>query len=85
MKVQVQDLSAEATIDVAIVDIPSKPRKPTIVETIGTSVQLKWEAPKDSGNTDIIGYQVEKRDKRSGDKGLTIIHFFICHDMMQFF
>ena len=69
MKVTVQDLTTEATIDVAVVDIPSKPRKVQIVETIGNSVQLKWEAPKDNGNIEITGYQIEKRDKRSGEQG----------------
>ena len=64
--VEVQDLSASATIDIAVVDVPSKPRKLQIVETIGTSVQLQWEAPKDNGNLDILGYSVDKRDKRSG-------------------
>ena len=66
INVEVQDLSASATIDIAVVDVPSKPRKLQIVETIGTSVQLKWEAPTDNGNLDILGYSVDKRDKRSG-------------------
>jgi len=79
VKVQVQDLSAEATIDVAVVDIPSKPRKAEIVETVGSSVQLKWEPPKDSGNLDIIGYQVDKRDKRSGDKG----DWYVVYDRVR--
>ena len=45
-----------------MVEEPTKPRNVKIVETIGTSVQLAWEAPKDDGNTEIIGYQIEKDD-----------------------
>ena len=79
ISVQVEDLVATAVIDVAVVDIPSKPRKATIVEVIGTSVQLQWEAPKDNGNCDISGYAVEKRDKRSGTDG----EWYIVYDKVR--
>jgi len=79
MTVQVEDLSSSAVIDVAVVDIPSKPRKPTIVEVIGNSVQLSWDAPKDDGNCEILGYSVEKRDKRSGTDG----EWYIVHDKVR--
>ena len=65
--------------DVAVVDVPSKPRKPTIVEVIGNSVQLSWTEPKDSGNCDIIGYSVEKRDKRSGPES----EWYIVYDKVR--
>ena len=79
ISVQVEDLVATAVIDVAVVDIPSKPRKATIVEVIGSSVQLQWEAPKDNGNCDILGYSVEKRDKRSGTDG----EWYIVYDKVR--
>ena len=79
ISVQVEDLVASAIIDVAVVDIPSKPRKATIVEVIGSSVQLSWEAPKDNGNCDISGYSVEKRDKRSGTDG----EWYIVYDKVR--
>merc|ERR1711990_1114301 len=79
VQVQVQDLVATAVIDVAVVDVPSKPRKPTIVEVIGNSVQLSWTEPKDSGNCDIIGYSVEKRDKRSGPES----EWYIVYDKVR--
>ena len=79
ISVQVQDLVATAVIDVAVVDVPSKPRKPTIVEVIGNSVQLSWTEPKDSGNCDIIGYSVEKRDKRSGPES----EWYIVYDKVR--
>ena len=35
-----------------------------MVEIIENSVQLKWEVPKNTGNTELNGYTVEKRDSR---------------------
>lgn len=77
--VEVQDLVSTAVIDVAVVDVPSKPRKPAIVEVIGNSVQLSWNEPKDNGNCDIIGYSVEKRDKRSGPES----EWYIVYDKVR--
>lgn len=34
-------------------------------EVIGSSVSLTWNSPKDDGNTEIIGYIIEKRDKKT--------------------
>ena len=51
----------------------------TCTTLIGTSVQLAWEEPKDDGNTEIIGYQVEKRDKRSGPES----PWYIVHERVR--
>ena len=72
---------AKAIIKLAMVQEPTKPRNVKIVETIGTSVQLSWDAPKDDGNTEIIGYQVEKRDKRSGPDG----YWYIVHERVSYY
>ena len=61
--------------NVAVIDIPSKVRGLVIDEVIGTAVLLKWKPPKDNGSCDLIGYQVEKRDKKSGDKGEWYVAF----------
>lgn len=62
-----------------MVQEPTKPQKIKIVEVIGSSVQLSWEPPKDDGNTEIIGYAVEKRDKRSQDDGF----WYIVHERVS--
>ena len=80
MYVQVGDKTARAQFNVAIVEAPSRPRNVKIVEIIGSSVQLKWDEPKDDGNNEIIGYYVEKRDKRSGKDG----QFYVCHERVSF-
>lgn len=77
--VKVGDNEVSARIDVAVVDVPSKVIKPTIKEIIGTAVCLEWKAPKDDGNTEIIGYTVEKRTKRHGADG----DWYICHDKVR--
>ena len=33
---------------------------------------MKWAAPKDDGNTDIWGYQVERRDARDEDWWISV-------------
>merc|ERR1712227_1013462 len=43
------------------------------------SVQVSWTEPKDSGNCDIIGYSVEKRDKRSGPES----EWYIVYDKVR--
>ena len=80
MYVQVGDKTARAQFNVAVVEAPSRPRNVKIVEIIGSSVQLKWDEPKDDGNNEIIGYYVEKRDKRSGKDG----QFYVCHERVSF-
>jgi len=72
---------AKAYIKLAMVQEPTKPRNVKIVEIIGTSVQLAWDAPKDDGNTEIIGYAIEKRDKRSGADG----YWYIVHERVSIF
>jgi hypothetical protein len=51
----------EAKFDVVIIDIASKPLGVNVVDVVGNSAQLKWKPPKFDGNTELIGYQVEKR------------------------
>nr|XP_039267422.1 myosin-binding protein C, cardiac-type-like [Styela clava] len=76
LELKVGEDIVKAHIDVAVIDIPSKPRQVKLVEVLGNSASLKWEEPSDSGNTDIIGYVVEKRDARSED-------WFVVYDKLR--
>merc|ERR1711981_1135730 len=67
MKIEVGPQTATADFDVGVIEIPSKPRSFQIADVVGSSAQLKWLAPKDDGNCEILGYQVEKRDAKSDD------------------
>ena len=57
MQLAVGDQLVTHDFDLAVIDIPSKVRKLVIDEVIGNAVMLKWEAPSDDGNCDLIGYQ----------------------------
>jgi hypothetical protein len=50
--------------------------KVQIVDVVGTSAQLKWLPPKDDGNCEIAGYQLEKRDARAED-------WYVCVDRVR--
>lgn len=74
--VQVGTEAVKADLDVAIIDIPSKPMKVQIADVVGTSAQLKWLPPKDDGNCEIAGYQLEKRDARAEE-------WYVCVDRVR--
>uniref|UniRef100_H2ZJW6 Myosin-binding protein H n=1 Tax=Ciona savignyi TaxID=51511 RepID=H2ZJW6_CIOSA len=67
LQLKVGDDVVDSKVEVAVIDIPSKPRQVKLIEVVGNSASLKWEEPNDSGNTEILGYIVEKRDARSDD------------------
>ena len=56
----------EAPIDVAVIDVPGPVKNLVVAEVIGNSAQVSWDKPEKDGNCEIIGYKIEKRDKRSG-------------------
>merc|ERR1711879_86535 len=76
LKVVVGNQVANARFNVAIIDTPSKPRALKITDVVGTSAQLKWNMPADDGNTDILGYQVEKKDVRDD-------MWYVCVDRVR--
>lgn len=76
MKIEVGPQTATADFDVAVIEIPSKPRNVQIADVVGTSAQIKWLVPKDDGNCEILGYQIEKRDAKSED-------WFVCCERVR--
>lgn len=49
-----------------------------IADVVSTSVQLKWDPPKDQGDCELIGYQVEKRDAKSPAD-----EWYVCVDKVR--
>ena len=52
---------------------PEKPGPPAsvkLVDTWGFNAAVEWTAPKDSGNTEITGYTIQKADKKTGVRPL---------------
>ena len=56
---------ATTTISVLIIEIPSIPTSLVVTEHTQNSILLEWNPPLYSGGVDLVGYQVEKRDKKS--------------------
>ena len=69
-------LESIATVSVVVTDLPSKPRDLKINEIIGSTAEISWSVPQSTGNCDIIGYQVEKKDRRSED-------WFVVYDKVR--
>ncbi|CAL8383035.1 unnamed protein product [Boreogadus saida] len=75
MCVKVDDFEDKATLILQIVELPGPPATAKIVDTWGFNVALEWTPPVDSGNTDIIGYTVQKADKKAGDWFTVLDHY----------
>ncbi len=46
------------------VDLPGPPASVKLVDSWGFNAALEWTPPKDSGNTEITGYTIQKADKK---------------------
>lgn len=57
MQLEVGDQLVVHDFDVAVIDYAGKVRKLIVEEVIGNAAMLKWEAPSDCGNCDLVGYQ----------------------------
>ncbi|XP_035280232.1 myosin-binding protein C, slow-type isoform X6 [Anguilla anguilla] len=65
MSVQVENYVDTAILDIQIVDLPGPPQYVKIDEVWGENVALEWTPPTDNGNAPIIGYTIQKADKKT--------------------
>ncbi|KAL2077048.1 hypothetical protein ACEWY4_026552 [Coilia grayii] len=65
MHLQIENVEDQADINIQIVDLPSPPENVKIIDVWGFNVALEWKPPKDNGNCDIIGYTIQKADKKT--------------------
>ncbi|XP_072348369.1 myosin binding protein Ca [Scyliorhinus torazame] len=65
LSVQIENLIDKATIKIQVVDKPGPPESLKIVDVWGFNASIEWEPPKDTGNTEIIGYTIQKADKKT--------------------
>ncbi|XP_034433942.1 myosin-binding protein C, slow-type isoform X9 [Hippoglossus hippoglossus] len=75
MAVQVDNHVDTAIIDIQIIDLPGPPQCVTIEDVWGGNVALVWTQPKDNGNTPIIGYTIQKADKKTMEWFTCIEHY----------
>lgn len=69
-------LESIANVFVVITDLSSKPRNLKITDITGSTAEVSWSEPQSTGNCEIIGYQVEKKDRRSDE-------WFVVYDKVR--
>ncbi|KAG1954065.1 myosin-binding protein C, cardiac-type [Pimephales promelas] len=65
VQVQIENVEDKATVNIQIVDLPGPPQSLKVMDVWGFNVALEWKPPKDNGNCDIIGYTIQKADKKT--------------------
>ncbi|KAM9860533.1 myosin-binding protein C, cardiac-type [Aulostomus maculatus] len=65
LHVQIENVEDTASVTLQIVDVPGPPVALQIIDIWGFNVALDWKPPRDNGNCEIIGYNVQKADKKT--------------------
>ncbi|XP_067104591.1 myosin-binding protein C, cardiac-type [Osmerus mordax] len=65
LQVQIENVEDTASVNIQIVDVPGPPEALKIMDVWGFNVALEWKPPKDNGNCEIIGYTIQKADKKT--------------------
>ncbi|XP_062970497.1 myosin-binding protein H [Cynocephalus volans] len=66
LTVQLEGLEAKAAIDILVIEKPGPPGRIKLLDVWGCNAALEWTAPQDTGNTELLGYTVQKADKKTG-------------------
>nr|XP_012314850.1 myosin-binding protein H isoform X1 [Aotus nancymaae] len=66
LTVRLEDLEAKATIDILVIEKPGPPSSIRLLDVWGCNAALQWTPPQDTGNTELLGYTVQKADKKTG-------------------
>ncbi|KAM6108285.1 myosin-binding protein H [Pterocles gutturalis] len=72
LTVRINGAEDKAILDVRVIEPPGPPQKLKLVDMWGFNVALEWSPPADNGNSEILGYMVQKSDKKSG-KWFTVL------------
>ncbi|KAK2893482.1 hypothetical protein Q8A73_015966 [Channa argus] len=65
LSVQIENMSDSADIHIQIVEKPSPPIGVHVTDVWGFNAALEWKPPKDDGNCEIIGYTIQKADRKT--------------------
>ncbi|KAM9345858.1 myosin binding protein Ca [Symphorus nematophorus] len=65
LSVQIENMLDSADIYIQVVEKPGPPINVQVTEVWGFNAALEWKPPKDDGNSDIIGYTIEKADMKT--------------------
>uniref|UniRef100_A0A2K6SNH9 Myosin-binding protein H n=1 Tax=Saimiri boliviensis boliviensis TaxID=39432 RepID=A0A2K6SNH9_SAIBB len=66
LTVRLEDLEAKAAIDILVIEKPGPPSSIRLLDVWGCNAALQWTPPQDTGNTELLGYTVQKADKKTG-------------------
>ncbi|KAJ8402513.1 hypothetical protein AAFF_G00365960 [Aldrovandia affinis] len=67
LSVQIDNMLDKANIEIQIVEKPGPPMLVKVTDVWGFNAALEWKIPKDNGNAEIIGYTIQKADKKTND------------------
>ncbi|XP_024127554.1 myosin binding protein Ca isoform X3 [Oryzias melastigma] len=67
LSVQIENVSDSADIYIQVVEKPGPPISVVVTDVWGFNAALEWKPPKDDGNCEILGYTVQKSDKKTED------------------
>ncbi|XP_058276821.1 myosin-binding protein C, cardiac-type [Hirundo rustica] len=62
---QIENMSDKVAITIQIIDKPGPPQNVKLVDVWGFNAALEWTPPQDDGNAQILGYTVQKADKKT--------------------
>ncbi|XP_014388901.1 PREDICTED: myosin-binding protein H isoform X1 [Myotis brandtii] len=65
LTVRLETLEARAAINILVIEKPNPPSSIRLVDVWGCNVALEWTPPQDTGNTELLGYTVQKADKKT--------------------
>ncbi|XP_054555162.1 myosin-binding protein C, cardiac-type [Talpa occidentalis] len=76
---RIENMEDKATLVLQIIDKPSPPEDVCVTETWGFNVALRWKLPQDDGNTELLGYTVQKADKKTMEWFTVLEHYRRTH------
>uniref|UniRef100_A0A8C3MV58 Myosin-binding protein C, cardiac-type n=1 Tax=Geospiza parvula TaxID=87175 RepID=A0A8C3MV58_GEOPR len=62
---QIENMSDKVAITIQIIDKPGPPQNIKLVDVWGFNAALEWSPPQDDGNAQILGYTIQKADKKT--------------------
>ncbi|XP_055519396.1 myosin binding protein Ca [Leucoraja erinacea] len=65
LSVQIENLIDTVSVKIRVVEKPQPPETLKITDVWGFNAGIEWTPPKDDGNSEIIGYTIQKADKKT--------------------
>uniref|UniRef100_A0A8C2TJW7 Myosin-binding protein C, fast-type n=1 Tax=Coturnix japonica TaxID=93934 RepID=A0A8C2TJW7_COTJA len=62
---QIENMTDSVAITIQIIDKPGPPQSIKLADVWGFNAALEWTPPQDDGNAQILGYTVQKADKKT--------------------